>query len=261
MPAQNIGGPPPQPADSAGQPWEGRQFAESGYLDDDGTAPAELVAAIAAFRAGDAGPETVVTAFRDSRLLIPLVTRLGESEEDARGRVIDKTQELSIVTVAGPDGRAILPVFSSAETMRAWKADARPVPADAARVAVAAAEDGEGLVVLDPGSATEFVLRRPAVWSLVRGVDWVPCWQDEAVAAEFARTVDDEPAVVAVELSAGDPHLRLAGPELVVTLILIAGLDRSALDGVLGRLQAAWAASTVITEHVDAMRVSLRAAA
>ena len=88
----------------------------------------------------------------------------------AHGLAVDKTQELSIVTVAAPDGRRVLPVFTSVAAMSRWDAAARPVPADGVRTAVAASADDTDLIVIDPGSETEFVLRRPAVWAIAQGV-------------------------------------------------------------------------------------------
>ncbi len=61
----------------------------------------------------------------------------------------------------------------------------------------------------------------------------------------------------AVQLAPGDPAARLAGPELLVHLTLDDGLDREALDALLGRLQRSWADDEVITERVDSIGVRL----
>lgn len=248
-------------ADSAGFPWAGRTFDahDDAFADDDGLADPDLVAAITAVASG--GPHAaVVEALRSARLLIPLVAEAGELGETPDGRVVDKTQELSIVTVAGPDGRAVMPAFTSVETMRAWDADARPIPVESRRVAMAAASEDTQLVVLDPTAPTEFVLRRPAVWALGQDLPWTPCSEDPEVARAFAATVETEPAVVRVELSPGDPTSRFAGPELTVGLRLVAGLDREQIGELVGRLQQRWATDPVIAERVDSMRVALRAA-
>ena len=67
------------PADSAGIPWAGRSFEPNEHASDDGSAPPAFVTALARFRAGEAGPEAVVDALREARLLMPLVAELGES--------------------------------------------------------------------------------------------------------------------------------------------------------------------------------------
>ena len=116
--------------DSAGQPWAGRHFEQNPSSGDDGSAPPQLMESIARFQAGTAGESEVVEAFRHSRLLIPLLAVLGEAGVNEHGKKIDKSQELSIVTVGGPDGRTVLPVFSSVAAMAAWNAKARPVPSE-----------------------------------------------------------------------------------------------------------------------------------
>jgi hypothetical protein len=245
-----------RPADSAGVPWSGRHFEPSANADDDGSAPRALMHALERFRAGECDEADVVDAVRECRLLIPLVAQLGEA--DARGGLtIDKSQELSIVTVAAPDGRAVQPAFSSVDAMRAWNSGARPVPASAARVALAAAAEGTDLVVLDPGSPTEFVIRRPALWALAQSEPWMPCYRDPEVVAAVESAVLPEPAVAGVSLAAGDPRARLEGPELIVTLALQPGLDQSTLDAVMGRLAGAWSLDPIVSRRVDSLTVRL----
>src|SRR5690606_1366485 len=98
-----------------------------------------------------------------------------------QGLKVDKTQELSIVTVSGPDGRTVLPVFTGVAEMQRWNPQARPVPVDMVRVALAAAEENTELVVVNAASESEFVVRRPALWAIAKGeiLDWVPSWADQ----------------------------------------------------------------------------------
>lgn len=254
------GGPAPDAAaDSAGVPWAGRSFQHNPHAADDGRAPEALAGAIRRFRAGDGGQGEVVAEFGRARLLIPLLAELGDgaTEVGAHGLAVDKSQELSIVTVQGPDGRRVLPVFASVDAMAAWNPSARPVPADGVRVALAAADDGTDLVVLDPGSPSEFVLRRPAVWAVAQSQAWSPSFESAEVRAAFERSIGTELAVLGVDLAAGDPDARLAGPELVVRLTLVGGLTRAELDAVLQRLAARWAADDAIATLVDSLSVRL----
>ncbi|MBM7504492.1 SseB family protein [Agromyces aurantiacus] len=246
-------------ADSAGRPWAGRSFQANPHAADDGRMPAELGAALARFRSGDGGQADVVAAFGRSRLLIPLLAELGDggSEIGAHGYAVDKSQELSIVTVEGPDGRRVLPVFGSVEAMARWNPAARPVPADGVPVALAAADDGTELVVLDPASETEFVLRRPAVWSVAQQAPWRPPFESDDVRAAFERSIAGELAVLGVELEPGDPDARLAGPELVVRLRLVAGLTRAELDATTTRLARRWSEEDAIATGVDSLAVRL----
>ena len=225
--------------------------------------------ALRRFQARETGEEEVIDAFRSARLLIPLVTALGADDPAAAGHGaagphglrVDKTQELSIITVAGPDGRAVLPVFSSAAAMRQWNAHARPVPADAVRVALAAAQENTDLVVLDPTADTEFAVRRPALWAIAQTAPWTPSYASRSVALAFEESIATELSVLSVGLTAGDPHSRLAGPELIVRLELVDGLNRAVLDATLARLAARWAANDVIATGVDSLRVQLVASA
>ncbi len=244
-------------ADSAGQAWAGRSFDNNAHASDDGSAPPALMAAIARFRRGEAGEDAVVDALRDARLLIPLIARAGDEEIGVHGLAIDKTQELSIVTVSGPDGRNVLPVFSSVSTLAAWNASARPVPADGVRVALAAASEGTELVVLDPTSDTEFVVRRPALWAIAQSQPWAPSHSSDAVLAALEASIASELAVTEVTIAAGDPEARLAGPELIVRLRLLAGLSREELDAVIARLAARWAGDDTIALRVDSLTVEL----
>jgi hypothetical protein len=246
-------------ADSAGRPWAGRSFESNPHAGDDGRMPPALGAALARFRAGEGGQADVVAAFGPSRLLIPLLAELGDggSEVGAHGLAVDKSQELSIVTVEGPDGRRVLPVFGSVQAMSAWNPEARPVPADGVRVALAAADDATELVVLDPGSETEFVLRRPAVWAVAQSQPWRPPFESDAVIAAFERSVSSELAVLGVDLLPGDPEARLRGPELVVRLRLVAGLTRADLDATTTRLARRWAEDDAIATGVDSLVVRI----
>lgn len=244
-------------ADSAGVPWEGRSFRANPHSGDDGSADPALLSALTAFRAGDAGQAEVVEAYRRARLLIPLVAEKGDEGVGPTGLAVDKTQELSIVTVAAPDGRKVLPVFSSVEAMTRWDAGARPIPADGARTAVAAASDDTDLIVLDPGSDTEFVIRRPAVWAMARGEAWEPSFVSPEVYTGLQESVGGELAVLDLSVESGDPTARLRGPELVVRLRLMEGLEKDELDAVLARLARRWAADDRVAVLVDSLSVKL----
>ncbi len=243
--------------DSAGVPWEGRRFESNTNVADDGTAPADLMAAIASFRRGEIGAERVIDALREARLLIPLVARLGEAGMSDRGHTIDKNQELSIVTVLGPDGRTVLPAFSSVDAMRAWHPTARPIPAPAVRVALAADHEDTDVVVLDPTTASEFVIRRPALAALAAGEPWLPAYSDEQVVSAFGAVLAAEPNVASLIVLPGDPDARFAGPEVVVRLELVDGLDRDEVTALVARVTDAWSASELIAARVDSMRVQL----
>ena len=111
--------------------------------------------------------------------------------------------------------------------------------------------------MLDPGSPTEFVLRRPAVWAVAQSHEWTPPFESDAVRSAFERSIQSELAVLAVTLLPGDPGARLAGPELVVRLELVQGLTREELDATTARLARRWAADEAIATAVDSLAVKL----
>jgi len=241
--------------DSAGVPWEGRSFHENPDAADDGAAPERVIEAIRRFRAHEVGVAEVVEALHDARLLLPLLATRGDEGVGAHGQLVDKTQELALVTVAGPDGRPVLPAFTSTETMRGWNASARPIPLGVPRIALAVAAEGTPLIVVDPGSPTQFVLRRPSFRALATGERWVPCFEDPAVLEAFLAASSDEPALAAMQLAPGDPEARLAGAELLVQLSVRDGLAKDELDAMLARLGERWAADTLIADRVDSIGV------
>jgi hypothetical protein len=247
-------------ADSAGRPWTGRSFEANAWAADDGTAPPAFLEAMSALQTGQVGPEAVVDALRPARLLVPLVADLAETGE-AHGRAYDKRAELALPTVAGPDGRRVLPAFSSAAAMAGWRPGARPVPAPARQVALGAAGDGTELVVIDPGRPTQFGLRRSAVEALARDLPWSPPWRDPAVVAAVREVAEAEPAVGFARVGADDPLCRLDGAaELRVVLGLVEPLDREGLTALVGRLQRAWPEAEPVARLVDSIAVRVEAA-
>lgn len=245
-------------ADSAGVPWAGRSFPEAPPSDDDGSADPRLTEAVAAFRAGALALPQLVAALHGVRLLVPLIAVRGDEGVGAHGQLVDKTQELSIVTVEGPDGRAVLPAFSGVESMRRWNPDARPIPIQAPRVAIAAASEGTELIAIDPGSEDGFVLRRPCFRALATGESWTPSHLDVDVLRVLRAAAEGEPAVAGLETVSGDPGARLAGPELQIQLTLEPGLDAGALEALMARLAARWAAEEIVADRVDSLGVAIR---
>lgn len=243
-------------ADSVGRPWAGRSFeaAPSPWAGDDGTAPPAYEAALAAFRSGGSGQEAVVDALRGVRLLVPLLARLDEAGEHG-GRTVDKRAELALVTVAGPDGRRVLPAFSSAAAMRAWNAEARPIPAPARQVALGAAGDGTELVIVDPASPDRFGLRRSALEALARDEPWTAPWRDPEVAAALGGAAAGEPSVAAVRVTTDDPRASLDGAEVAVGVVVAPTLDPQGLTDLLTRLQRRWTEDGVVRRRVDSMVV------
>ena len=241
--------------DSAGVPWAGRSFDINPYSGDSGEADAELIKTIRDFQSGNCGPQQVIKAIGQSRLLIPLIANLGESGEGAHGHQVDKSADLSIVTVLTPDNQRALPVFSSVAAMNKWNPEARPVPNDGRKVALAAASEGNTRLVLDPMGESEFVVRRPGIAAIAQDLDWITPADNPEVVEIINSVLADSGSVESFTLVPGDPTCRLVGQELVVVLYLVPGLTESDLKSLEEDFFAQIANSERFVELVDSVGV------
>lgn len=252
-------------ADSAGQPFEGRSFSPNPFSGDSGECDAALATALEDFHAlvtVDGGASSsaalsrawtgLVDSLRTARLLSPLIAHAGDFGTTESGKTVEKTQELSVPHLQGPDGRAVAPVFSAVSALSAWNSAARPVPVDGQKAALAAARDGLELMVLDAGSAHSVVLRRGAIRALATGGDYAPPWADAAVTEAVGLGVrSGGERVVGHRIMPGDPAQILGGPELSVVLGVTPGLDDEELGGLTAAISRALAESPVLTERCD----------
>lgn len=247
-------------ADSAGVPWEGRGFEPNAFAGDDGKADQQLIDAIIRLQAGTGTQVQVIDAFRKARVLIPLLANLGESGEGAHGQTVDKSADLSIVTVETPDQQNALPVFSSVAAMSAWNPVARPVPHSATKAALAAAAEGNTRIVLDPGSPTEFVIRRPAIEAIAKEIPWTPSYEDSEVAKAFDQALAGNPELAGWTIAGGDPVSVLASAEVELTLSIARTLTQEEFDALMQKIAKSLSESEVIAERVDSLRVKLASA-
>ncbi|ACQ80638.1 conserved hypothetical protein [Beutenbergia cavernae DSM 12333] len=228
----------------------------SPYAADDGSCDPGLARALEAHGSRPGGAAAgVVAALAGARLLVPVVAYLDERAEPAApgGVAGEKVASAAMVTLEGPDGRAVVPVFSSVAAVRAWRADARPIPVKTRRAALSAVTEAAGVLVLDPAGPVTVLVPRPAVWALAQGVPWVPALADDGVRRVLAQVAGSVPRVRDVEVLAGERA------EVRVLLTLVPGLDRAALDDVVARVSAALAASEVVAERVDSLELRIRA--
>lgn len=194
----------------------------------------------------------VVAALSGARLLSPLIAEAGDFGVTEAGRTVEKTQELSVPHLEGPDGRAVAPVFSDVASLAAWNAVARPVPVDGQRAALAAASDGLELMVLNPGSAHSVVFRRTALRAIATGEDYVPPWFDDSVAGAVASgIVAGGENILWHRIVAGDPTAILAGTEVEVVLGVRTGLSERGLAAVTTAVAEAWSASEILAGRCD----------
>lgn len=278
--------------DSAGQPWAGRSLAGEdakihNFEDDDGTADAGYLAAVAALRSAAGTEAAVVASLAAARVFVPIVAQLAEEGEAAAGPHSDslhsdgprgdslrgdKQADMALVTLKAPDGRTAMPVFTSAAALESWHREARPVAVYAARAALSAVAEGAELLVLDPGSEYTFVVRRPAVWALAQQHEWLPSYADPELAQALGEATAAYPAVRRVKLEPGGGVASATasgdvvpgggpGPELRVVLYLEDGLDAAGVQSIVAGLNSEWSRNVVFAERVDSIEVKLQRAA
>ncbi|MFE2872793.1 SseB family protein, partial [Embleya sp. NPDC059259] len=91
--------------------FSGKSIPDTGFPDDDGSAHPALAEALAAREVDD---EAVSLALREARLLVPVVAILTEEEDVAPGELRrEKSSDMAVPTIQGPDGRRALPAFTS----------------------------------------------------------------------------------------------------------------------------------------------------
>jgi len=257
--------------DSAGQPFEGRSFEPNAHAGDDGSADPALQGALDGFfhltHGGSKTPETpavadawgaVIGALRGARVLTPLMAEAGELGLTPEGRVGEKSQELSVIHLEGPDGRSVAPVFSDVGSMASWNPEARPIPVPAPHAALAAASDALALMVINPGSPGAVTLRRGALKALASGGDYQPPYVDPAVAGAIAEGLQTlKEWAVSHTIRSGDTTHSLSGPEVVVLLRVAAGLSREELHQHLAAVSIAWSESPVLAALVDGLGIKV----
>jgi hypothetical protein len=243
-------------ADSSGIPWEGREFQPNAHAGDDGITPESVAAAILAFRDGTGSLTELAAALAESRALIPLITRAGDDFDADNPVMEDKVQELAVVTLAGPNGEAVYPAFTSVEAMRAWNSDARPIPIELRRVCLAAAGEGADRVVINPGT-DQIVLRRPVVWAIAQGNPYIAPWDSPEFVAATRALLADIDSVLDVSVGAGDPTATGAGPDVILLLGLIDGLDAEQVHSLTAAVHERVSSNELFVNLVDSLAVTL----
>jgi hypothetical protein len=241
--------------DSAGVPWEGRSFQPNPHAGDSGETPPEVSEALGAWRSGAGTYSGLIAAFAANRFLIPLVAHAGDDFDSDNPVMEDKVQELSVVTVAGPSGEKVIPVFTSAAAMKTWNAEARPIPIDAQRVALAAASEHTDRIVVNPGTDS-IVLRRPVVWSIAQGADYRAPWESPEFVADTRDLLGDIANLIEIGVASGDPGSTGAGSDVTLGLFVAAGLAPEVIRAVIDSVQARVSASDLFTSRVDALTLT-----
>ncbi|WP_291380195.1 SseB family protein [Demequina sp.] len=231
-----------------------KDIPESVFADDDGSADARLAQSLIRFSRGRAPLTEVVDALQYARVLVPVLAEGEQRIVGKHGLEQDHVASTGVVALQIPDGRAALPIFTDVDAMRTWNAEARPVPAEGPRAALAAAAEGWNVMVLNPAMES-VVIPRPAVWALGQGETWRPAVVDD-------RVVDDVRDAIIEAIPLGDDVRRIdAAPgrqaEVAVVVALVPGLPQGAVNDAVRRVHEALAASSVVADRVDSMELRL----
>jgi len=168
------------------------------FRGDNGSADAGVAAALAAYAAGEGSERAALTALAASRLLVPVVAMLGETDE----RGAEKDSEMALPTLIGRDGRAAIIAFTSLDALSRWRPEARPIPAEADRVWRAAVADGCA-VVIDVAGPVPLAVEGARLAALANGQPVPEPYEDPDIRAEIQRIIAAEPVISGVRLASG----------------------------------------------------------
>ena len=147
-----------------------RTIPDPGFAGDDGSVPAEVTAALAAYDQDPQGAHRAALAtLQHARLLVPVVAVLGEVEHDDQGLAHDKSSDMATVLMQGRDGRMALLAFTGSEPMRRWNPEGRPVPVSLPDAARAAVHDGAAALLVDVAGPVMFVVEGDDLRALADG--------------------------------------------------------------------------------------------
>ena len=147
-----------------------RSLPDPGFAGDDGAVDPAVASALAAY---DLDPDALhartLAVLQRSRVLVPVVAVLGESEVDEAGLTHDKTSDMATVLMTGRDGRTALLAFTGLEPLRRWDPAARPVPVSLPDAARAAVQDGADALLLDVAGPVVLVVEGDDLRALADG--------------------------------------------------------------------------------------------
>jgi len=244
------------PTDSSGVPWECRTFHDNPHAGDTGETPADVAERLTEWRAGTGSFTDLVAAFAVNRFLIPLVTHAGDDFDADNPVMEDKVQELSVITVAGPSGEKVIPAFTSVAAMTAWNLEARPIPIEAQRVALAAASEQTDRIVVNPGTDS-IVLRRPIVWSIAQGNPYTAPWESTKFVTETRDLLAGIDNLLEVNVGSGDPNASGDGPDVTLLLALPDGMNADQVHTLIAAVQDRIAGNDLFVSEVDALTLTL----
>ncbi|WP_129838555.1 SseB family protein [Streptomyces sp. RFCAC02] len=178
-----------------------KNIPQPAFAGDDGSADPALRRALADWAADPSAEPALLTALTGARLLVPVVAVLGEAEEGPDGLRREKTSDMAVLTLALPDGRRALPVFTATGTLARWRPDARPVAVTTDQALRAAVQENAGALVVDVAGPVAYELSGAALRTVITA--GTPAVSAPAVTEAVTAVLRGEPAVLAARLVPG----------------------------------------------------------
>ena len=197
------------------------------FRGDHGAADPRVAAALAAWQSGQGSEQAALTALAGTRLLVPVIAVLAgpaapahrdkdqdqdgdqgqDGDQDQDG---DKNSEMVMPTLIGQDGRAAVLAFTGLDALARWRADARPVPAEADRVWRAAVADGCA-VVIDVAGPVPLAVEGARLAAVAAGQPVPPPHEDPDVQAQVEAALTEATLTVAAATEAAATEAAAAG--------------------------------------------------
>jgi hypothetical protein len=206
----------------------GLTIPEPQFPGDDGSADPRLCEALAGYAAGRVGAHAVLRRLQTARLLVPIVAVLTE-EEVGSGGVIgrvapgelrrEKSSDMALPTLVGDDGRRGVLAFTCTETMKAWRADARPVTVRGGDACRATLDEGADALVVDVAGPVPFAVDGLRLHLLAEGRPVPPPHEDPDVLAAVEAAFGSDQSVSGVRVTEG------TSAEVAVRFAVVPGHD------------------------------------
>lgn len=242
-------------SDTGGVGWQGREVSASAFADDDGAADASVLAALSELSdsASSDAERRLLLALTGQRVLVPVVA-VADEVDTSGSHTVEASTAMATVTLTAPDGTTALPVFTSVEALTRWDPKARPVPLHVVDAARGALDQGCGVVILDLGEPTSYVLRSSMLWALAGPREWVPPYADPHVRAAVAAAAAELSPAVGLSLLDGSGQ----APGLTVLEVAVSADVAPDLQSIVDRVAAAIEADPEARARLDDLTVSVR---
>ena len=185
---------------------QGLTVAEPEFPGDDGAADPVVLAALTAYASGQGSEHAALTALSRSRLLVPVVAVLAESDDKGA----EKSTEMALPTLVAQDGSRAVLAFTCLDALKRWRSDARPVPVPAASAWLAGTQEASA-VVIDVGGPVPLVVEGARLAALAEGRPVPLPHQDPEVLAALHAALAREPLIVAAAVTTPDQRVSATG--------------------------------------------------